>query len=265
MEEQQPVLLNLTEEGVAFVVLNRPEKRNAFDEIMIAALSDTFETIRANDNIRVVFIKGAGHHFCAGADLGWMERQARHDVEDNEADAMDLANMLNALYTLPQITVALVENGAYGGGLGLIAACDYAIATEKSHFCFSETRLGLVPATISPYVIEAIGVRNARAFFTTAMPFDAHTAKEIGLIQEIALDEADFAKREERIADLAFCVAPSAVAKTKETINLVKDRPIDNHLIKETAKIIAHARASADGKEGLHAFLEKRKPSWVAK
>jgi methylglutaconyl-CoA hydratase len=265
MDNQEPVLLNLTEEGVAFVILNRPQKRNAFDEIMIGALRDVFETIRANENIRIVFIKGSGHHFCAGADIEWMERQARHDVADNEADALDLANMLHALYTLPQISVALVENGAYGGGLGLVAACDYAIATQKSHFAFSETRLGLVPATISPYVIEAIGAKNARAYFTTAMPFDAQTAKEIGLIQEIALDESDFALREERMADLAFCASPSAIAKTKQTIDLVKNKPIDNHLIKETAKIIAHARASVDGKEGLNAYLEKRKPNWVAK
>lgn len=265
MENQEPVLLNITEEGVAFITLNRPSKRNAFDEIMIANLSEVFETLRASDNVRIVFIKGTGHNFCAGGDLEWMERQARHDIEDNEKDALDLALMLNRLYNLPQMTVALVEGGAYGGGLGLIACCDYAIATEKSHFCFSETRIGLVPATISPYVIEAIGVKNARGLFTSAMPFDAQYAKEIGLIQEIALDEADFAKREERLADLAFCASPQAIAKTKETIQMVKNKPIDNHLMKETAKIIAHARASDDGKEGLGAFLQKRKPNWVLK
>ncbi len=259
------VLLNVTEEGVAFVTLNRPEKRNAFDELMIAALSETFETLRSQDNIRIVFIRGAGHHFCAGADLEWMERQSRHDEEDNEKDAYELALMLNRLYELPQFTVALVEGGAYGGGLGLVAACDYAIATEKSHFCFSETRIGLIPATISPYVIEAIGVKNARALFASAMPFDAHYAKEIGLINEIALDEADFAKREERMADLAFCASPNAIAKTKELIEKVKNKAIDHHLMKETAKMIADARASDDGKEGLAAFLEKRKPSWANK
>lgn len=265
MENEAPVLLNITQEGIAFITLNRAEKRNSFDEIMIASLNDIFQTLKGADNVRIVFIKGAGHTFCAGADLEWMKRQARHDLEDNEKDAFDLAQMLNNLYNLPQVTVALVEGGAYGGGLGLIACCDYAIATEKSHFCFSETRIGLVPATISPYVIEAIGVKNARALFTLAMPFDAHQAKDMGLIQEIALDASDLAKREERLADLAFCASPNAIAKTKETINLVKNHAIDNHIMKETAKIIAHARASDDGKEGLNAFLEKRKPSWAPK
>ncbi|MBN8649530.1 MAG: enoyl-CoA hydratase/isomerase family protein [Caulobacterales bacterium] len=263
MENNAPVSLNISQEGIAFVTLNRPEKRNAFDEIMISALNDIFLTLKGADNVRIIFIKGAGHHFCAGADLEWMQRQARHDIEDNERDALDLAQMLNHLYNLPQITVALVEGGAYGGGLGLIACCDYSIATEKSHFCFSETRIGLVPATISPYVIEAIGVKNARGLFTLAMPFDAHQAKAIGLIQEIALDSDDFAKREERLADLGFCASPNAIAKTKETIDLVKNREIDSHLMKETAKIIAHARAADDGIEGLSAFLEKRKPNWI--
>lgn len=265
MDDEKPVLLNISQEGIAFITLNRVAKRNAFDEIMIASLNDIFQTLKGADNVRIVFIKGAGHNFCAGGDLEWMQRQARHDIEDNERDALDLAQMLHNLYHLPQVTVALVEGGAYGGGLGLIACCDYAIATEKSHFCFSETRIGLIPATISPYVIEAIGVKNARGLFTLAMPFDAHYAKDIGLIQEIALDESDLAKREERLADLAFCASPNAIAKTKETINLVKNRAIDNNIMKETAKIIAHARADDDGKEGLCAFLEKRKPYWAPK
>lgn len=265
MLEAKSAILETTAEGVAFVTLNRPEKRNAFDEIMISELSDIFETLRASDNIRIVYIRGAGNNFCAGGDLGWMERAARHDIEDNEKDAMELAQMLNRLYNLPQFTVALVQGGAYGGALGILACCDYVVATENCHFCFSETRIGLIPATIAPYCVEAIGVRNARALFTSAMPFDAHHAHKIGLVHEIALDVSDLAKREERLADLAFCASPSAIAETKDLINLVKNKEIDSHLMHETAKRIAHRRASKDGQEGLNSFLQKRPPAWANK
>lgn len=262
MSVEDSALLELTAEGTAFVTLNRPAKKNAFDEIMIGALSNIFETLRVSDNVRLVVIRGAGDVFCAGGDLEWMKRQARHDFEDNEADSFELALMLNRLYHLPQITVALVEGAAFGGGTGIIAACDYAIATKSTKFCFSEVRMGLTPANISPYVIEAIGVKNARALFTTARQFDGEYAKQIGLIHEVVEDKNQLAISAEAIARLAYAAAPGAVTDTKTLIGAVKNRPIDQHLMHETAKKMAHRRASDEGREGLSAFLEKRAPNW---
>lgn len=261
--EPPPVLLDISPDGAALLTLNRPERRNAFDEIMIEALSEAFETLRAADHVRVLFLKGAGAAFCAGADLEWMRRQGAHTQEDNEADALALADMLRRLHALPMLTVALVQGGAFGGGAGLVAACDYAVATDGARFAFSEVRLGLTPATISPYVVAAIGPRAARALFATAMPFDARRALEIGLIHEIALDANDLARREERLADLAFAAAPGAVADAKALVDDVTGRPIDHALGQETARRIARRRASPEGVEGLSAFLEKRDPAWA--
>jgi methylglutaconyl-CoA hydratase len=263
MSDPSPVLFDISPDGVAMVILNRPERKNAFDEGMVEALSDVFETLRVSETVRIVFIKGAGTTFCAGADLEWMQRQARHDMADNQADAFALATMLQRLYQLPQFTVALVQGGAFGGGAGLIAACDYAIAIDGAKFCFSEVRLGLTPATISPYVIEAIGPRQARALFATAMPFDARRAFELGLVQELAVDLNDLSKREERLADLAFTAAPGAVEASKKLVADVAGQPIDAALLHETARRIAERRASSEGQEGLAAFLEKRTPSWA--
>jgi methylglutaconyl-CoA hydratase len=263
MSDDTAVLLDVSPDGVAMVTLNRPERKNAFDEVMVEGLSEVFETLRVADGVRIVLVKGAGTTFCAGADLAWMERQARHDMADNQADAMALAIMLNRLYNLPQFTVALVQGGAFGGGAGLIAACDYAVAIDGAKFCFSEVRLGLTPATISPYVVEAIGARQARALFATAMPFDARRAFELGLVQELAVDLNDLSKREERLADLAFTAAPGAVADSKQLVRDVVGQTIDNGLLHETAHRIALRRASDEGKEGLAAFLEKRTPNWA--
>jgi methylglutaconyl-CoA hydratase len=263
MSDENPVLLDISPDGAAVITLNRPDRKNAFDEFMVEALTEAFETMRGADHVRVVFLRGAGTTFCAGADLEWMKRQGRHDMADNETDAMALAEMLHKLHNLPQLTVALVQGGAFGGGAGLVAACDYAIAIDGAKFCFSEVRLGLTPATISPYVIAAIGARQARALFATAMPFDARRAYELGLIQEIAVDLADLAMREERLADLAFTAAPGAVADTKALVSDVAARPINHALMNETARRIALRRAGDEGKEGLAAFLERRTPSWA--
>lgn len=265
MLEPEPVILDVSPDGAAFVTLNRPERRNAFDELMVAALSDTFETLRGADHVRIVFVRGAGTTFCAGADLEWMKRQGRHDMAENEADAFALAQMLHRLHSLPQFTVALVQGGAFGGGAGLVAACDYAVAVDGAKFCFSEVRLGLTPATISPYVVEAIGARAARALFATAMPFDARRAFEMGLLQELALDMNDLSKREERLADLAFAAAPGATRDAKQLVRDVSGQTIDAALMHETARRIAHRRASDEGREGLAAFLEKRAPDWAPK
>ena len=263
MSDLSPVLFEISPDGVAMVILNRPERKNAFDEDMVDALSEIFETLRVAEHVRIVFIKGAGTTFCAGADLEWMQRQAHHSHTENQADAFALATMLHRLHSLPQFTVALVQGGAFGGGAGLIAACDYAVAIDGASFCFSEVRLGLTPATISPYVIEAIGPRQARALFATAMPFNAQRAFELGLIQELAVDLNDLSKREERLADLAFTAAPGAVLASKLLVRDIMGQSIDTALLHETARRIAERRASAEGLEGVAAFLDKRTPNWA--
>jgi methylglutaconyl-CoA hydratase len=262
MSDENPVILDVSPEGVAVVLLNRPAKRNAFDEMMIAALAEAFETLKGADGVRIVFLKGAGAHFSAGADLDWMKRQGEHDRADNERDALELAHMLKALHDLPHFTVALVQGAAMGGGAGLVAAADYAVAVESASFRFSEVRLGLTPATISPYVVDAIGARAARGLFASALPFDAHTALRLGLVQEVAANEEALLGAMKRLAGLASENAPEAVADAKRLVRDVAGQRLDEGLMRETAKRIAARRASDEGKEGLAAFLERRPPRW---
>ncbi len=257
-----PVVLDVSPEGVAVVLINRPAKRNAFDELVIAGLKDAFETLKGADHVRIVFLKGAGDTFSAGADLDWMRRQGERSTHDNEVDALDLARMLKALHDLPHFTVALVDGAAMGGGAGLVAAADWAVATARAQFRFSEVRLGLTPATISPYVVEAIGARHARALFASALPFDAAAALRFGLIHEIVEDASGLDGAMKRLGGLAFENAPGAVADAKRLVAAVAHREIDESVLKDTAKRIAARRASPEGREGLAAFLERRKPSW---
>lgn len=261
-DSADPVLLDVSPEGVAVITLNRPSKRNAFDELMIAGLSDTFETLKGADHVRIVFLRGAGESFCAGADVDWMKRAAQFTELGNETDALTLARMLQHLYELPQITVALAHGAAMGGGAGLVAACDVAVAARNTQFRFSEVRLGLVPATIAPYVIEAIGPRWTKALFATAESFDGAYAEKIGLVQYVVDDVAGFRPMMENLSELALGAAPGAVADAKALVRFVAGREIDDHLAKETAKRIARRRSSPEGREGLAAFLEKRKPEW---
>ncbi|MGE3142226.1 MAG: enoyl-CoA hydratase-related protein [Hyphomonadaceae bacterium] len=257
-----PVLLDISPGGVAVVLLNRHAKRNAFDELMIAGLSDCFETLRGADHVRIVFLRGQGGVFSAGADLDWMRRQGERTTHDNEEDALTLARMLKALHDLPQFTVALVDGLAMGGGAGLVAAADYAVATERAQFRFSEVRLGLTPATIGPYVIEAVGPRHARALFASALPFDAAAAQRYGLVHEVVADESALEDAMKRLAGLAFENAPGAVADAKALARDFAGVPLDDRLARESAKRIAARRASDEGREGVAAFLERRKPSW---
>jgi methylglutaconyl-CoA hydratase len=259
-----PVLLDVSPAGVAVVTINRPEKHNAFNAEVIAALSDTFETLRANtDEVRLVILRGAGKSFSAGADLEWMKAAAHYTEADNEEDALALATMLKRLYSLPQLTVALVQGAAMGGGAGLLAACDVGIVMKDAKIRFSEVRLGLTPATISPFVIKAIGPKWARALFATGEGFDGSFAYHIGLAQYVVENEAEMTEMEEHIAKLAFSAAPGAVADAKRLVDEVDGREIDHGLAVHTAKAIARRRASVEGKEGLSAFLDRRKPSWV--
>lgn len=257
------VLLEATEGGVAVVLLNRPEKKNAFDATVIAVLIEAFETLAGADHVRIVFLRGAGGAFSAGADLDWMRAAAEWDESRNREDAYELARMLKSLHDLPQLTVALVDGPAFGGGAGLVAACDLAVATEASRFAFSEVRLGLTPATISPYVVAAIGARNARALFATGRVFGAEDAQRFGLVSEIVPDAEHLNIVQEALAAGMIACAPGAVADAKRLVDDVAGRPITHDLMHDTARRIAARRVSAEGQEGVQAFLNKRRPSWA--
>lgn len=257
------VRIEATSAGVVEVVLNRPERKNAFDAALIAALHEAFLTLQGSEHVRVVFLRGAGATFCAGADLDWMRAAAEHSEADNRDDALQMAKMFKALWDIPALTVAVIEGGAYGGGAGLAAACDLAVATEGTTFSFSEVRLGLIAATISPYVVAAIGPRQARALFATGRVFDAAFAERIGLVSEVVADRTALAEACERIATQIMACAPGAVAASKRLVADVAGRDIDHGLMDETAKRIARARVGEEGQEGVRAFLEKRKPSWA--
>lgn len=262
-EDAPAVLLDATRAGVAVITLNRPKQRNAFGPELIIALSDIFETLHGADHVRAVFLRGAGGAFCAGADLSWMAESADWLEDDNREDAMRLAIMLKRLHDLPQLTVALVEGSAFGGGAGLVAACDYAIALEDARFAFSEVKLGLTPATISPYVVRAIGPRNARQLFATGRVFSAVEAQRYGLVQEVVAHADDFRDRIQALAETMAGCAPEAVHDAKRLADEVYDRPLDHGLLEFTATAIARRRTSTEGREGVAAFLNKRKPTWA--
>ncbi|MGE7197586.1 enoyl-CoA hydratase-related protein [Brevundimonas naejangsanensis] len=256
------VQIDATADGVVFVTINRPQKKNAFDAATIAALYEAFETLQGADRVRVVFIRGAGGTFSAGADLNWMRDAADWSESDNRDDAMGLAKMLKALHDVPALTVALVEGAAMGGGAGIVAACDMAVAVEGTRFAFSEVKLGLIPATIAPYVIEAVGARRARQLFLTANIFDADYAAHAGLI-DMVLPEGSVDEFISMLTDSLSANAPGAMGDAKRLVNDVAGEDIDNRLLEETAKRIARARVSAEGQEGVRAFLDKRAPSWA--
>ncbi|MFN3514741.1 MAG: enoyl-CoA hydratase-related protein [Phenylobacterium sp.] len=256
------VRIDATPAGVVTVTLNRPERKNAFDARLIAAMHEAFTTLDEQEAVRVVFLRGAGGMFSAGADLDWMREAADRTERDNRDDAFEMARMLKSLADIPALTVALVEGGAFGGGAGVAAACDLAIATADAKFSFSEVRLGLIPATISPYVIDAIGPRRARGLFATGRVFDAAFAEKIGLITEVVADAQALSEAAERIAEEMMACAPGAVAAAKQLVADVAYRPLDE-VMEETSRRIARARVEAEGQEGVRAFLERRKPSWA--
>jgi methylglutaconyl-CoA hydratase len=263
MSEYETITLDATRAGIAILTLNRPEKRNAFNGIVIEELTDALETLEEQDTLRLVILRGAGKVFSAGADLDWMRAAQHWTREDNEEDAVKLAEMLRKLAELPQMTLALVQGAAMGGGAGLVAACDVAVAMKGTKFSFSEVKLGLTPATISPFVISAIGPRWAKALFVTAEMFDAEYAEKIGLVQYTVNDAGEMAEMEEYLAGLAMGGAPGAIRDAKNLVLDFAGEPYSAALSKETAKRIAARRVSDEGKEGLSAFLEKRKPDWA--
>lgn len=256
------ILLDVSPEGTAVLTLNRPAKRNAFNAEVIAELTDAFETLSKNPSCRLLLVRGNGPVFSAGADLEWMKAASHYSERENEEDAMGMAEMLRRLFELPQVTVALLHGAAMAGACGIAAACDIAIAKTGTIFSFSEVKLGIIPATISPYIINAIGPRWARTLFVTAERFEAAFAEKIGLIHHEVEDEMAMEKLAEHYANLVYAASPAAVADTKALVADVTGEVIDASLGKMTAKRLAHRRVSEQGKEGLAAFLEKRKPNW---
>ena len=248
-------------DGVARVTLNRPDVRNAFDDALIASLTNAFAELDRDATIKVVVLAGNGPAFCAGADLNWMKRMAGYSYDENLRDARALAEMLATLDGLDKPTIARVHGPAFAGGTGLVAACDIAVGTPEAKFCFSEAKLGLSPATISPYVMRAIGARAASRYFLTAEVFDAAEALRIGMLSAL-VPTAELDAAVDGLIQHLLGGGSEAHARIKDLIRQVTARPIDSALKSDTARRIAEIRASPEGREGIAAFLDKRKPSW---
>ncbi len=262
-DAQSAVLLNRRAEGVTEVVLNRPDKRNAFDDVIIQALINALEKVEQDTTTQVVILRSEGKHFSAGADLGWMRRMADNSHADNLADARQLARLLERLNTLSKPTIGLVQGAAYGGAVGLAACCDIVIATDQARFCLSEVKLGLIPAVISPYVVRAIGERQARRYFISAEVFDAAQAQAFGLVHMVEdSDDAMQSRCDELLAQLAQN-GPEAMRAAKDLVFAVSHKAIDADVIEDTARRIADIRVGKEGQEGLSAFLNKRRANWI--
>jgi methylglutaconyl-CoA hydratase len=249
--------------GVARLTLDRPELRNAFDDTLIRELQKSLDRLGSDPAVRVVVLAGNGPAFCAGADLNWMKRMAAYGYDENLADAQALATMLATLDRLPKPTIARVHGPVFAGGTGLVAACDIAVGTPEAKMCLSEAKLGLSPATISPYVIRAMGERNARRYFLTAEVFDAAEAYRIGMLS-LLVEPGELDATIEEILKHLLAGGPQAHARIKELIRAVAGRRPDDALVAETAQRIAEIRGSPEGKEGIASFLEKRRASWCS-
>jgi methylglutaconyl-CoA hydratase len=256
--------LDITRQGaVARVYLNRPEVRNAFNDGVIAELTQAFAALGADASLRCIVLGGHGKAFCAGADLTWMRAMADYSWDENCADAQRLADMLWTIYACPVPVVGRIHGDCYAGGLGLAAVCDVLVASDAATFCLSEARLGLLPATIGPYVVRAMGEQAARRWFVTAERFGAAQARAMGFVHELVAADALDAKVDEVVATLV-ANGPMAVRACKKLVQDVAGRTIDTTLRDETARRIADIRASDEGREGVRAFLDKRKPGWLA-
>ncbi len=249
------------ENGIVRVTLNQPEIHNALDEELIAQLTATFKDLDNDKSVRVLILDAAGKSFSAGADLNWMKKMAEASYAENYQDSQNLADLMSSLYLMKCPTITAVQGAAYGGGVGLVACCDIAIASKSASFRFSEVKLGLIPAVIGPYIVRAIGERAAKRYFTTAEALDANRATELGLISE-SVDQDELAAKVISIAELIINNGPEAVFEAKQLINDVTNRSINEQLITMTADRIAVIRASGQGKEGVNAFLTKRKANW---
>lgn len=258
-----PSILSEIDAGIGILTLNRPERHNAFDATVIDELARAIERMANDARVRVVVLSSTGKSFCAGADLDWMRRAASLPPEDNLREARELARMLRRFKTCPKPVIARVQGPAHGGGVGLLACCDIVIATFDAQFSFSEVKLGLIPATIGPHVIAAIGERHARRYMLTAERFSAREAYRIGLVHELVVDEAAL---DEAIGDLAEALlknGPQAMAECKRMLMDYAARPLDDALVEDSAQRITRLRTSAEGREGMDAFLQKRPPNWI--
>ena len=253
----EKIITKIDSRGVAKVTLNNPSKHNAFDDYMINQLCNAFTAIAENSDVRLMILASEGQSFSAGADLDWMKRMAAYSYEENLEDAKALAGMLKMLSEMPQPTIARVQ-----GALGLISCCDIAVAATTATFALSEVKIGLVPATISPYVIAAIGERYAKRYFMTAERFDSNTALQMSLVHE-TVEEQQLDKKIEQVVCSVLNNGPEAAAAAKQLISTASGKAIDSSLIEHTCEVIAGIRVSAQGQEGLSAFLEKRQPNWL--
>jgi methylglutaconyl-CoA hydratase len=248
--------------GIATVVLSRPDVRNAFNDEVIAELSQAFIQLGDDPQVRAIVLMAEGPAFCAGADLNWMRRMADYSREENEQDAEKLAFMLRTIYECPKPTIARVQGDVYAGGMGLVACCDMAVSVDTANYCLSEVKLGLIPATIGPYVIRAMGPRASHRYFLTAERFSAAEARRIGFVHEVVpADQLDATVS--TWVQALMAASPNAIKECKKLVQYVADRDITRLLIDHTVKAIADIRASDEGKEGVQSFLNKRKPAWV--
>lgn len=257
------LLSSLDERGVATLTLNRPEVHNAFDDALIAELNTAIDQFARHPEVRLLVLRSEGKSFSAGADLGWMKRMASYSREDNEKDAGELERLMRGLYDFPKPTLALVQGAAYGGAVGLVSCCDIALASDKASFSLSEAKLGLAPAVISPYVIAAIGARQASRFFLTAERFSAEQARDVDLVHEVCTPDALESRAAEFINTL-LDNGPVALMACKALLRRIS--PADSPEIRHyTTTLIASLRTSQEGQEGLSAFFEKRAPAWQGK
>lgn len=262
MMAENSVKLDLDDRGVATLTINRPEIHNAFDDVLINRLLQALESVEVDPKARIVVLRSEGKSFSAGADLRWMRRMADYSESENLKDAMALASLMERLNNFSKPTIAAVQGAAFGGGVGLVACCDMAVATDAAKFCLSEVRLGLIPAVISPYVIAAMGERPARRYFLTAERFDAAEAYRLGLVHEV-VSEDQLPSQVDALIDQLLKGGPCSLAAAKSLIFAVSRQPTSESVIKDTAQRITAARASDEGKEGLNAFLNKRTPDWI--
>jgi len=260
--ENGTVTIEIDGRGVATVTMNNPEKHNAFDDAIIAELTQAFHLVANDDAVRVVVLASNGKSFSAGADLNWMKRMADYSYEENLRDAAALAEMLKVLNFMPKPTIARVQGAAFGGAVGLVSCCDMAVAAPRAGFCLSEVKIGLIPATISPYVVAAIGNRASRRYFTTAERFSAETAKDLGLVSEV-VDAEELDNTITALVDSLLTNSPAAVQAAKQLVFDVAEREITETLINDTCERIAAIRVSPEGQEGLSAFLQKRTANWI--
>lgn len=249
------------DDGVAHITLNRPDCHNAFGDELIAELQDAFDRLANEERVRLVVLSAVGKSFSAGADLQWLQRFAAQAPASNEADAAKLAKMFHRLFTLPQPTLALVQGDAYGGGVGLVAACDIAIAADTACFCLSEVKLGLIPAVIGPYVLRAIGPRAARRYVLSAERFDSMEARRLGLVHAVVPGDG-LMEAGEAWADAILRNGPQAVRAAKHFLAEITGRRLDEALVAETARRIADVGSGAEAREGIAGFLGKRPPAW---